>query len=269
MVEYTGTPARNVPGRGNAGDRRPNNRHAAPAFRGRSRTTGGAMARYLILLAAAGAVAADGEAKKPEPVRFDYRVRQDLFKGFAGDPEALARGVKTCEDVLATEPKHAEALVWHGSALLQMAGAAFQKGDAKTGMKNWTQGLKELDLAIKYDPENVGVRVPRASVLTAASRFVPEAQKKPLLAKAKADWEFIYAAHKGDLSGIGSHPRGELLFALAEVHRRTGDEAKAQDYLAKVIDQNPGSKYADEAKEWQKDVKQTAHSCIGCHTPGK
>ena len=45
--------------------------------------------------------------------RFDTEVREDLFAGFGGDAEALARGAKTCDDALAKNPKNAEALVWH------------------------------------------------------------------------------------------------------------------------------------------------------------
>ena len=48
--------------------------------------------------------------------RFDNVVREDLFAGFAGDADALARGLKKCDEALAKNPKHAEALVWRGAA---------------------------------------------------------------------------------------------------------------------------------------------------------
>src|SRR5262245_20290847 len=50
--------------------------------------------------------------------RFDYLVREDYFAGLAGDQAALERAIKTCEEALAKNPKHAEALVWHGSGLM-------------------------------------------------------------------------------------------------------------------------------------------------------
>src|ERR1051326_6901329 len=63
---------------------------------------------------------------KPEPAstgqqaattRFDFLVREDFFAGMAGNREAFNRAMKVCEDALAKNPKHAEAMVWHGSGL--------------------------------------------------------------------------------------------------------------------------------------------------------
>src|SRR3954467_43095 len=54
--------------------------------------------------------------------RFDNHVRNKFFAGFAGDQAALAEGMKDCEDMLARDPKHAEARVWYGSG--QMAQSA-------------------------------------------------------------------------------------------------------------------------------------------------
>ena len=47
---------------------------------------------------------------------FDYKVRADFFDGLRGDTAALDRAIKLCEDTLAREPDHAEAMVWHGAA---------------------------------------------------------------------------------------------------------------------------------------------------------
>jgi hypothetical protein len=38
-------------------------------------------------------------------------VREDFFSGFAGNAAALERGMRKCEEVLANDPKNAEALV--------------------------------------------------------------------------------------------------------------------------------------------------------------
>src|SRR5258708_1574009 len=42
--------------------------------------------------------------------RFDMRVRNDFFAGFAGNSEALDRGMKLCEEELARNPANAAAL---------------------------------------------------------------------------------------------------------------------------------------------------------------
>src|SRR4051794_18787746 len=47
--------------------------------------------------------------------RFDFLVREDFFAGLAGDREKFQRAMKLCEDTLAKNPKHADAMVWHGS----------------------------------------------------------------------------------------------------------------------------------------------------------
>src|SRR5215467_9769056 len=61
--------------------------------------------------------------------RFDMKVRADFFSGFAGDRDAFNRAMKVCDETLAKNPKHAEALVWHGSGLLFISGDDFRKGD--------------------------------------------------------------------------------------------------------------------------------------------
>ncbi len=200
--------------------------------------------------------------------RFDLEVREDLFRGFAGDAKALERGIQGCAAVLATNPKHAEALVWHGSALMFKAGQAFAKNDVPNGMQLWTRSLKEMDEAVKLAPNNVGVRIPRGAVLLAAARNVPiEAQAKMLLRKAKEDWEIVYKQHKNILEKLGKHPRGELLFGLAEAARRTGAEDQAKAYLQKILVLNPDTPYAREAKEWLAKPERNTHNCIGCHNP--
>jgi len=83
------------------------------------------MKQLLILagIAAAVVLAAD---------RFDHLVRNDFFLGFAGTTPRSTGGMKVAEATLAENPKHAEALVWHGAGLLYRSGALFQKQDFKT-----------------------------------------------------------------------------------------------------------------------------------------
>jgi len=63
----------------------------------------------------------------------DAIVRGDFFAGMMGNKVRLDRGMKYCEDLLAKNPKHAEALVWHGGGLLVRAVHAYTKGDDVTG----------------------------------------------------------------------------------------------------------------------------------------
>src|SRR5687767_5127360 len=67
--------------------------------------------------------------------RFGFEVRPDFFAGFAGDVTRFARAMARCEEVLAQNPKHAEALVWHGSGLVAQAGMLMSKGEFAYGVE--------------------------------------------------------------------------------------------------------------------------------------
>ena len=54
-------------------------------------------------------------AKTQEPERFDEKVRELFFAGFAGNQDALQRGMAMCEETLADDPDHPGALVWQAS----------------------------------------------------------------------------------------------------------------------------------------------------------
>src|SRR5689334_10931479 len=138
------------------------------------------------------------QGDRPARERFDFLVREDFFAGFEGDQAAFERGMKTCEDVLAKNPKHAEALVWHGGGLVFRAGQQFQKGDLQHGMETWNRGLKEMDEAVGLEPENVGVRIPRGATLLVASRFArPENESHRLLELAVSDYEKVLQLQAG------------------------------------------------------------------------
>ena len=87
------------------------------------------------LIAAGLAITAAGMAHpQPSPTRFDYQVREDMFRGFAGDRHAFKRAMALCETRLAENPNHAEALVWHASGLLFQAGEAFRGREESQAM---------------------------------------------------------------------------------------------------------------------------------------
>ena len=85
--------------------------------------------------------------------RFDKIVREDFFAGMGGDYKRLDHGMKLCEEALAKNPKHAEALVWHGGGLLTRATIAYKAGDTAQGDKLWQQGLDEMNMAVEYEPD--------------------------------------------------------------------------------------------------------------------
>ncbi|MBC7927039.1 MAG: hypothetical protein H7039_15430 [Bryobacteraceae bacterium] len=200
--------------------------------------------------------------------RFDHQVRNKFFAGFAGDQAALAEAMKECEEILAKEPKHAEAMVWYGSGQLTQSGQLMQT-DRQKGIALYSEGLKNLDEAVALEPDNVGVRAPRAAVVQAVSRFVPVEMQKSLVERVIADYEHTLKLQESHWDQVGSHPKGELLFGLADAYSRTGETIKAESYFARIQTELPGSVYAKRAAKWMDTrvplpIAETR--CVGCHT---
>src|SRR5688572_15682969 len=106
--------------------------------------------------------------------RFDMQIRTDFFAGFSGNQEALVRAMTNAEAILNANPKHAEALVWHGAGLIGQSRQYFQSGDFKTATELIGRGQKEMNDAAALEPDNLAVRIPRGAVLMTAGRSIAE-----------------------------------------------------------------------------------------------
>lgn len=177
--------------------------------------------------------------------------------------------MKTCQQVLAENPNHAEALVWHGAGLFGLSGQAFQEGDFQKGGELWQRGLKEMDDAVVLEPDNVGVRIPRGASLLMASRHVPPNRKEELLERTVADYERALELQEPYLDHISDHARGELLSGLAEAWNRIGDSTKARGFFERVVKEVRDSVYAESARKWldapSPAKRPTEFACMGCH----
>ena len=200
--------------------------------------------------------------------RFDMQVRDDFFAGFGGDKEALARAMKTCENALKEDAGNAQALVWHGSGLFYQSGQVIQAGDMKKGLELYQRGLSEMESAVKMAPDDVAVRIPRGAVLLAGSRGMPPEMGRPLIEKALDDYEHTLQLQDDYWSMLGTHPRGELLFGMAEGYSRLGNQAKAQTYFERIGKELQGTPYAKRAATWleTKTLPASQTGCVGCHT---
>lgn len=209
------------------------------------------------------------EYEKPG-VRFDMLVREDFFAGMFGDDARLERGMRFCEKVLAKHPRHAEALVWHGGGLLSRAAQAYQKGDSALGDQLFQRGLKEMDDAKRFEPENMGVRIGRAATLIGISQsgYDPvDPQAHQLLESAARDYEQVLARQEPHFATLAMHNRGELLFGLASAWSMLGNQVKTRSYLQRITVDCRGSEYEREARSWleQKPMPVVKHDCPGCH----
>lgn len=208
--------------------------------------------------------------KQAEP-RFDFLVRSDFFSAFAGNKEALQRGMAKCEEKLKTEPENADALVWHGAGLMFTAASLFQKGDFEKGTVLYQQGDAELTKAKELRPKDLSILAARAPFYISYSRYVPDKEEKnKMLRKGLEDYEEAYRQQESKLATLSDHSRGELLFGLTEAYLRLGGDEnrnKAQVLLQKLLNEKV---YAEEADKWMKaapDSKETTyfHKCVGCH----
>jgi hypothetical protein len=200
--------------------------------------------------------------------RFDMLVRADFFAGFGGDADRLARGMETCERVLAEHPDHAEALVWHGSGLLAEAARAFASNDASRAQELWNTGMAEVDRAVALAPDDPGVLIPRGALLLQATRNMPATTGRPLIASGVENYEHVLELQKDTFQSLGDHPKGELLFGLAEGYARLGDTTRARRYFERLVADAPASGQAPRARTWLATGSLppiTGMGCVGCH----
>lgn len=207
------------------------------------------------------------EAAQPQQPRFDMLVREDFFAGMTGNQARLDKGMKACEETLAKQPQHPEALVWHGAGLLYQSGRSFQAGDMQTGMEMWQRGLGEMETAVKLAPTNIAVLIPRAACLNEMSKYIPVPEMADeLLTIAVNDYEQVFKIQQGQLAKLTPHARGELLTALATGWHRLGQEAKARPYFELLAKEASGSAYATTAQTWlEKKTLPAKITCAGCH----
>jgi tetratricopeptide (TPR) repeat protein len=229
-------------------------------------TVKGASMTFITWLVAIALAAAQAPGSRQQ--RFDYLVRADFFAGVAGDEARLKAVIDLCERALADNPTHAEALVWHGAAVMVQAGRAFQQGDMATGGPLFERGIKEMNDAATRTPDNPGVLIPRAAVLLEATKGMPPDMARPLLESAVQNYEHVLDIQAPYFSTLGDHAKGELLFGLADGSARLGRQAAARAYFERLINDAPTSGQTPKAKEWMATgtiPKSNGTSCVGCH----
>lgn len=200
-------------------------------------------------------------------VRFDHQVRNDYFAGFGGDAAALERALAKTSAVLAAQPNHAEAMVWHGSGVFYQSSQYFRAGDQQKGIEAFSKGVAMMDKAVELAPNDIGVRIPRGAVLLQSSLYMPENVARPLIEKGLSDYARCYELQKSGLDTMGEHPKGELLFGIADAHRRLGNNAAAEEYFQLVVKTMPGTGYARRANVWltTRTLTPAQVRCAGCH----
>ncbi len=203
----------------------------------------------------------------PTPPRFDEIVRADFFAGFRGDAARLERGMKLCEDELATNPTNADALVWHGAGLMFLAGEAARRQDFAIAGARSQRGRAEVDHADQLAPDSLSVMLVRAVVLSAsAPNMRDQAQGRQMQEASVAGFERALAIQTPYLDRLSEHSRGELLAGLAEGWSRLGDTERSRGYLERIVKELPNTRYQARARAWLEDGPQSGPmTCLTCH----
>jgi hypothetical protein len=136
------------------------------------------------------------------------------------------------------------------------------------GAALWERGLGEMNEAVALTPDDFGVIIPRAAVLIQATRTMPPDMARPLLESAIRNYEHVLELQTAYFHTLGDHPKGELLFGLADGYVRLGDVVKARAYFERLINDAPGSGQTPRARAWLDTGKvpdATGLGCVGCH----
>ena len=200
------------------------------------------IAIVMLILAAVGIVTSHAQE------RFDYAVREEMFRAFGGNEAALKSAMATIEAKLKEQPDHAEALVWRGAARSWMAGRALEAGDTATARALSAVGMADMDRALALEPSNIGVLVPRAAVLLVVARNQRDpARMRELAGQSAANFESALVLRQNAFPKLGQHNRGEYLSGLAESFALAGNKETAEGYLRRILAELPNSVYAERA----------------------
>ena len=180
--------------------------------------------------------------------RFDYAVRDDMFRAFGGNEAAYASAMSTIEEKLREQPDYAVALVWRGAGLYFRAGQAFGAGDVAGAEALSKAAMADMDRASQLEPNNIGVLIPRSATLLAAARNQRDLDRmRDLAARAATGFETALAIRQGAFAQLGQHNRGEYLSGLAESWALAGHRDRAESYLRRILTELPNSPYAERA----------------------
>ena len=202
-----------------------------------------------------------------ETMRFDEKVRELFFAGFAGNQDALQRGMAICEETLAADPDHPGALVWQASGWFYDSSFAFAEGDSDKGMALYNRAVAQFDRAVALAPDSLETLIPRAAVYLSTAPYVEHAPTRNwLLETVVGDYTKVLELRAPVFQSLTVHSRGELLGAMAEALWLLEKRDEAGVYLDRMIGELPDSPYALMAQRQLDDPEtRTQLTCLGCH----
>ena len=224
----------------------------------------GGLVLGLVALLAALVLALPAGAQETE--RFDEKVRELFFAGFAGNDDALQRGMAFVEEALEANPDHPGALVWQASGWIFQSREHFRQGDRETGRALFAKGVAQMNRAVSLAPDSLQTLIPRAAVMLCSAPHIPDAATRTrFLETAVGDYTKILEIRSPAFDSLSMFTRGELLGALAEALWRLERREEAEFYLQRMIDELPDSPYSLMARKQLDNPETTARlTWFGC-----
>lgn len=224
---------------------------------------------FSLLLLTGSAIAADAPAK-PAGITVHTWVREDLFAGvMVDDRDAVERGSKKLDAVLAANPDDAVAKSWRVLELVTRAAWADQKNDPASS-KSWMEKAMALRATIA-DSKDLGVQTVLGGSLLFYAAKSPAQATDTMYRDGREHLIRVRKAQEAYLPKMPPHFSGELLSQLAFASDRLADQESKAKYIAEMKQYLAGTAYERRADKWQTTaIKDWAGAqCISCHEPGR
>ncbi|MBK5291508.1 MAG: hypothetical protein JJE04_07535 [Acidobacteriia bacterium] len=231
------------------------------------------MMRPLLPLALLASGFCFAQQDRPEKLSIHTWVREDIFAGWmANDLDRFEKGVAKLDRELNARPDSAPAMAWRAGGELYQAVRAHEAGNAAEFQTRYAKATELFNRAYALAPKDDGVlAVTAGSHLLFADRL-PAPRTADAWKVANTRFTELADSQAQMIDKLPLHMRGELLSGVAMSAQRTGDMARANTWLAKIVKDLPGTPYETRAQKWIEKPELAAKSslaCQTCHDPGR
>jgi len=210
---------------------------------------------WLATPAAAQFVYPKPEENRPEPGvyqedPFIVKYRQKFFSVFRGDFKMFNAAYAEIEAMVKKNPKDARAMVWLGNGQTVRAGSARMLNPKADQRAVLAESRRILDAAVVLSPNDPNIYMMRAATLYIQGQYWPADQlPRSLWETLRDDCErFIKYIGPNRMTKVSIHVRGETYGELGIAYKMLGDKENAIKTFEKLIQVNPGTRYAERAK---------------------